>query len=238
VLDDLLLLLAVAPGAFLLLFFYMKDRYEREPVLLVLLCFIAGAASTLLAFILEVAAEPFFDLMPWTMGWLLVYTTLGVGLPEELSKLLAVRLTAFRHCAFNEPMDGIVYTVAAGMGFATIENVLYVTELGFGVGVLRAVLSVPMHALFAVVMGYYVGRAHRARAEGRSSGGLLLVGLLLATVIHGIFNFIIYAFQDNVLQLPLLFTYYGFVMLYGVFLVRRALAASPFNRKELAGRRV
>ncbi len=240
VLDNSLLLLAIAPGAFLLLLFYLNDRYDREPILLVFICFLAGAASTILALVLEIALEPVFYALPIATSWIaiLAYTTLGVGLPEEFSKLLSVRLVAFKNKAFNEPMDGIVYTVAASMGFATVENIFYVMDLGYGVGILRAVLSVPMHALFAVFLGYYVGRAHRAKAEGRSSGLLLLTGLALATIIHGFFNFILYWFEDPAMLFVVLIGFYVILVFLGVIIVRRALAASPFRKNELSRKRV
>ena len=233
--EELLFLLAVAPGAFLLFYFYLKDRYEHEPVVLVLLCFAAGAASVFLAMVLELGAEPLFTDMPVTFISIAAYTTLGVGLPEELSKLLAMRLVAYRHRAFNELMDGIVYTVAAGLGFATLENIFYVMELGFGTGVIRALLSVPMHAMFGVVLGYYVGLARMARNRGEPDGRLLVGGLLLATLMHGVYDFILFAFEDGALILGLLVAFYALAVWFAVRCVRRALAASPFRAAAGSG---
>ncbi len=92
---------------------------------------------------------------------------------------------ARRHSAFDEPMDGLVYGVAASLGFATLENVLYVAQGGLGVAMLRAVTSIPAHATFGAIMGYYVGQAHFRRGRSRA---LLLKALLIPTLLHGVYD--------------------------------------------------
>jgi RsiW-degrading membrane proteinase PrsW (M82 family) len=109
---------------------------------------------------------------------------LVVALVEESSKYLAVRVSVYRSREFNEPMDGLVYGAIAGLGFAAPENLLYVLSRGAGLGVIRAVLSVPGHALWGSIIGYYLARQKFTGA--RRSG---LVGLSVAVMLHAAFDY-------------------------------------------------
>jgi RsiW-degrading membrane proteinase PrsW (M82 family)/ribosomal protein S27AE len=184
------LVLAVAPGLFLLWFFYTRDRYEREPKRLVAKTFVYGLLSPVLAFPLELLGEsiiPQSDYLPI----LFLHVLLVVGLTEEGVKLLCVRLAAYRKSAFNEVMDGIVYTAAAALGFATLENVLYALTRGLGTTLIRAVTSVPGHALLGGIMGYYIGAAKFTPSKEIH---LTLGGLLIAMILHSVYDFVIFAF--------------------------------------------
>jgi RsiW-degrading membrane proteinase PrsW (M82 family) len=97
---------------------------------------------------------------------------------------------------FNDPMDGIVYACASALGFATLENIIYVfssletsVTLAVGTGVVRALLSVPGHALFSSMWGYSLGQAKFRPVEERS--GIIIRGLILAMILHGLFNFLL-----------------------------------------------
>ncbi len=111
---------------------------------------------------------------------------LCAAIPEEFFKFLVLSRYASRHKEFNEPMDGIVYGVAASLGFATLENILYVGSGGIGVTVLRALTAVPGHAFTGAVMGYYVGRA---RFAGPERVGLYGLALLVPMLLHGTYDF-------------------------------------------------
>lgn len=170
-----LLLLAVAPGAFWLWYFWHRDRLEPEPRGLVLRVFFLGMASALPLALLEAPVPK-----PWDM-------IIAAPIIEEVGKFLVVFLFVYRNREFDEPMDGIVYGVAAALGFATIENILYVMQAGAGVAIVRALLSVPGHALWGCLWGYALGRAKFRREPGGT--GLVVGALLLAILCHGLFNF-------------------------------------------------
>jgi hypothetical protein len=152
-----LFVIAVAPGLFILWYIHHKDKYEPEPKGLIVATFFIGVGAAVPASLLEILFE-------WGTGiptegnipGAFIDAFLVVAPAEEIAKYLSVRVKAYRSPAFNEVMDGIVYSVAAALGFATIENILYVYQLGFAVGILRAVCSVPMHALCGAVIGYYL----------------------------------------------------------------------------------
>ncbi len=120
---------------------------------------------------------------PLLQGTLVAF--LNAAIPEEFFKLLVVVLYASRLRDFDEPMDGIVYGVAASLGFATIENILYVTHGGWPVAVSRALTSVPAHALFGAVMGLQVARAKFEPGRSRSH---LKQALLWPVLLHGLYD--------------------------------------------------
>jgi RsiW-degrading membrane proteinase PrsW (M82 family) len=185
--------LAVAPALLLVVYFYRLDRHRPEPKGLILLVFVAGLLATLPTIMLEVILD--VTERVFRAGSLAAHAFRAfvvIALCEETMKLFVVRMLAYRHRAFDEVMDGIIYTVVASLGFACLENVLYVWQGGLPAAVGRAVTAVPMHAFMSGLMGYFVGRARFARTRGREMG-LLAGGLLIAVVMHGLYDFCLFA---------------------------------------------
>jgi RsiW-degrading membrane proteinase PrsW (M82 family) len=189
-----LLVLAVAPGVALILFFYSRDRYRKEPVGVLLATFGLGAAALAPAAITSLSLQ---RLTGWSsdtpnLFHALLGAMLIVGLVEEGAKFVVVRFYAYHRRQFDEPYDGILYSVAAALGFATLENILYIFSGGAGTGVMRALLSVPSHAFDGVLMGYFLGEAKFARSE-RAGNWLTALGLGLAVLAHGLYDFIVFS---------------------------------------------
>jgi RsiW-degrading membrane proteinase PrsW (M82 family) len=111
-----------------------------------------------------------------------------VGLIEEFSKYIIVRYYAQTKRQYNEPFDGIVYAVTVSMGFAATENIFYVLEGGFQVALIRAFTAVPAHATFGILMGYFMGIAKFSNNRIKWN----LIGLLLAIVFHGAYDFFLF----------------------------------------------
>ena len=185
-----LLLLAVAPAMVIILYIYFKDKFEKEPIQLLFKNFLLGAtASILITFILGLVALyilPVHDTKSFYKQFVKAF--IAVALVEEFSKYVIVRFYAQRNKEFNEPFDGIVYAVLVSMGFATLENVLYTFQHGAGVGLLRAFTAVPAHATFAILMGYYMGKAKFSVNKRQ----LNLLGLFVATLFHGAYDFFLF----------------------------------------------
>ncbi len=180
----ILLVLAIAPGLFFLWFFYSRDKYEKEPLRIIFLTYLMGMASIIPALIFEMIGSVVFPLSSSIFS-IFIHSFLIISLSEEFSKFLAM-IPAFRSIHFNEKMDGIVYGAAAALGFATIENLFYVLEGGFTTGILRAILTVPGHALDGVVLGYFLGLARFDRSNRNT---LIITGLGLSTILHGFWDF-------------------------------------------------
>ncbi len=186
------LVLATAPVWALLTFFYVRDKYDREPRGLLVRVFIYGMAVTLVAAITGVLAINFLGsiLNPESLSYLVIENFLIIALVEEGLKYWVVQRQTYNHPAFNEPYDGMIYAVTASLGFAALENILYVAQGGLQVAVLRAVLAVPGHALFAAAMGYYFGRAKFARTAEREAHHLRMA-LLVPTILHGVYDLLL-----------------------------------------------
>jgi RsiW-degrading membrane proteinase PrsW (M82 family) len=168
------LVIPMIPGVVWLWIFYRTDWYEPEPKRLVLATFGLGVLAILPAFggeRLLGMAYPFLEHIErasqaggsgraWPM---LVGCFLVIGPCEEISKFLAVRLFIYRHREFNEPLDGIIYAAAAALGFASLENVLYVIDwhtghVQWGALGVRSLLALPGHVIFSTTWGYALGR--------------------------------------------------------------------------------
>ncbi|QDX93753.1 protease PrsW [Brevibacillus laterosporus] len=175
---------ALAPGLALLCYFYLRDNLEPEPISMVIRSFIFGI---LLAFPVMVLQYIFQN--EWGIDFVWFNTVISPAVVEEFFKWLVVFHTAYKHVEFNEPYDGIVYAVAVSLGFATLENFLYLVINGKQVAMWRALLPVSSHALFGIYMGYYMGRAKFAKANEKPLW-LLFASLMLPMCYHAIYNLI------------------------------------------------
>ena len=137
-----------------------------------------------------------------------------MGLTEEFSKYIIVLYISQPRRAFNEPFDGIIYAVMVSMGFAATENIMYVLQGGYEVALLRAFTAVPAHATFAILMGYFMGKAKFSNNKIM----LNFTGLFLAVVFHGMYDF--FLFVDYI---PGLWIGAFFSLFIGIFLSRKAI---------------
>lgn len=229
--DSILLLgsIALAPVAIIFTMVFMLDRFEREPLGILIISFILGIVIAVPVVFAELGMQRAFGLQdednPLLPTMLLAFVV--VAFSEEGFKFLVLRLYAYPRKAFNEPYDGIMYAVAVSMGFAAIENVLYVQGGGIGVGILRMFTAVPAHAVFAHLMGYYMGLAKFAPTQGRRIF-LMGLGLFLAVLAHGLYDFFL-------MYNGAAFGIFSFVLLLGALILAfKAILAhqrdSPFRK--------
>lgn len=184
----ILIALALAPGVYLSIAVYGKDKYEPEPKRILLAAFLLGCLCTLPAAIFEVVGLKllgFGGLKKLGIRDAVIQAFLVVALTEEGLKFLVLRFHAYRKKDFNEPFDGIVYGSFVALGFATFENLLYVLHRGFAAGVFRMFTAVPGHYAYGVIMGYYVGKA---KFEAHNQTAHMLRGLFSAIVLHGAYD--------------------------------------------------
>jgi RsiW-degrading membrane proteinase PrsW (M82 family)/N-acetylglutamate synthase-like GNAT family acetyltransferase len=186
-----LLMLAIAPGIAICLFIFHRDAYNREPKLNLIISFLLGVLAVIPAAFIEGILLSKSD--P-TISGIFIKAFLAVALVEELVKFIALRFYAYPRKSFDEPLDGIVYGVMVSMGFATLENILYVFQSeaagqGYQVALMRMFLAVPAHATFGVLMGYQAGKAKFSQ-HGKTA--LLLTGLCWAILFHGLYDFFLF----------------------------------------------
>ena len=189
---DILIWLAILPSAVLIGRVLRLDKVEGEPIGLLVRTFLLGCLTCFPAAFLEsIGDNLLMGLVSTRLGYSLGMYLVVVPLAEEGLKYLAMR-NVRKNPAFNYTFDGIVYGVMASLGFATLENLFYVLGLfDVGVAVARAFLSVPLHCVCGVFMGYYYGIAHRHKALGNQSQARAnsVLALLVPMIIHGLYDF-------------------------------------------------
>jgi RsiW-degrading membrane proteinase PrsW (M82 family) len=234
-----LLILAILPGIGLMLFFYFRDKYKKEPFGPIFLAFLLGAVVTL-------PAAATSSLVQRLTGWFsppLTITKIFLGafivaaLIEEFWKFFVVRFYCYHRPEFDEPYDGILYATAVALGFATLENILYIfgtTALsGLRTGVMRALLAVPSHAFYGVLMGYFLGEAKFAPTETKANL-LGLFGLFLAICAHGVYDFVVVALAQRPLLIGSLIVFSVLVWVVFFELTRRQAEQSAHQSPKLA----
>lgn len=185
-----LVFLAVLPGILIIWYVYKKDKVEQEPWRLIIKLMIFGALSCIPAAFME----GFLDgaVLPQypegSLGYAVTMAFASAALCEEICKFLFLRLGTWRNPEFGYRFDGIVYAVAIAVGFAVLENIMYVLEGGLYTALMRGVLAVPLHSFCGVFMGVFYGAAKKASVEGRSSGKLLALALIVPMLIHGFYD--------------------------------------------------
>lgn len=185
-----LLELATAPAAAGIFYLYIRDKYEKEPWRMVaagifyglISAFIVYGTGSFLEWLLPHEETPFYTAF------------FSSALVEEGVKWLLLYCFILRNHQFNEPFDGIVYAVFLSLGFAWVENMVYVVHPvlgGYGTALSRAVLSVPGHGLFGVQMGYYLGRT---KFEKMKKG--LCKAFLVPYFFHACYNYFLLRPED------------------------------------------
>jgi RsiW-degrading membrane proteinase PrsW (M82 family) len=199
--DRNLLGLTLGPGLAIAIFIFWKDKLDPEPRRLLIRAFFLGCLSVLPAIGLNMFLKTVLNVrVSESMFETFTYAFFVVGLAEELSKFLFLRYNLFLRSEFDEPYDGITYAVMIAMGFATLENFLYVykSSNAYSVAWLRAFTAVPAHATFAIAMGYFAGLAKFNREKRLS---YLIKGLIVAILMHGFYDFLL--LQKNFPQIAI-----------------------------------
>ncbi len=191
--------LVAVPALIWLTYFYLLDRYEPEPTHYVLSAFLLGllVAAPISGFLIHdlMSADRWVALDPFSAQHIAA-SFLVIGTAQELPKYLVVRYTLYLSDEFDEPADGIVYATAAGIGFATALNFRYVSSgVLLDVGAINVTITTLAHACFSGVAGYALGRA-KFLPGGRGAGRTLLLGLLAAIALNGVF----FMLQDLVVR--------------------------------------
>lgn len=211
----LLLFLAILPSVLLAKRVLAYDRIEKEPPRLLARLFGLGMLCCIPAAIIEGVGDALISSLTSSERLVSMLTYLAlVPLAEEGMKYLALR-TVRTNSEFNYTFDAIVYGVMVGLGFATLENVLYVFEFqSISTAVMRGILSVPLHCTCGVFMGYYFGvmRGQEVRGEASEARKARNMALLIPWFIHGIYDFSLDVEFDLAIVLGLLFTIAVFVM--------------------------
>ena len=184
------ILITLVPVALICAFVYLRDGRNPEKPRHLLITFVLGALFAVPAYYLEqyidqLGYQDSLDPLVYT-----AYVFLGIALVEEVCKYLPVLLYPYQKSFFDEPLDGIVYCVYAAMGFALAEGIAYAPHIDWAGALTRAALTIPAHGAFAMIAGYYLGRARGPESGGKRTG-YVIQGLLWAVLAHGLYNWAI-----------------------------------------------
>ncbi|WP_053977733.1 PrsW family intramembrane metalloprotease [Mangrovimonas xylaniphaga] len=219
-----LLLMATAPVFIIIIYVYLKDKYEKEPKHLLLFSFLLGSIVSII--ITSILYFGFDMILPLNNSYSIfeqfIKAFFVVGLTEEFSKYIIVRYYAQTKADFNEPYDGIMYSVMVSMGFAATENIMYVLEGGYQIALIRAFSAVPAHATFGIIMGYFMGKAKFSKSRIK----LNLAGLFFAILFHGAYDFFLF-----IHFVPGIWIGAVISLLLGIVLSRKAIKTHQENSK-------
>ncbi len=224
---SILLFIAVIPVFIMLLYIYFTDKVDREPLWLILLLLFLGGLSVISALIVEILGGAVISLifdvglgellpgMDFSVIVAFLECFFVVAIAEELGKFVMVLIPTWKNKHYNYRFDGVVYCVSAGLGFALIENILYIlpepafatiqgglglmlqTEVwekigaGFGVGIMRAMTSIPGHTMFGIFMGVFYGYAKYYASQKKKGKTFVcfLLALIVPIILHGLYDY-------------------------------------------------
>ena len=185
--DLILVSLSISPGIFIMIFIYNLDVNNKEPLWLLAISFILGAMN------LHIDV----DILEYVFTFINVENNfirigeeaLTIAITEELLKFLVVILILYPNKNFDEPFDGIVYSVFVGMGFATAENLTFVLQGSTTTAIFRMLSAVPAHFVFAVIMGYWLGKA---KSNRKKQYLYIFISLLIPIIFHAFYDYFLY----------------------------------------------
>ena len=184
---------ALIPAIYLMRYIYLKDSIEKEPRKLLIHLILLGCGSAFIAMFTEGVLQRLLNALgldPTGVIYNVLLAFIVVAVSEEGAKYVLTLIRTWKDPAFNYRFDAVIYCVFTSLGFAALENVLYVLQGGLGVALARAVLSVPGHMSFAVIMGVFYGRAKQCEHYGDKEGVTKnkWLAFLLAVAAHGFYD--------------------------------------------------
>lgn len=211
----------IAPGLALLSYFYLKDERDAEPFSMVFKTFMFGALLVFPIMFIQHVLET-----ENLINSSVINAFFSTSMLEEFFKWFILFYTVHQHITFDDPYDGIVYGVSVSLGFATAENILYLFALGIEHAIGRALLPVSSHALFGVIMGYYIGKAKFSKEVSKK---WILLSFTVPFLLHGVYDYILITFKYwPYYMVPFMI----FLWWLGLRKVRKARALSALHHNE------
>ncbi len=211
----ILFILAIIPILILGLYIYNKD-VEKEPKILLLKLFVCGIFSSLFVFLFSYLLFEIFDdfsinLYEYSYFKYFIYSFMLVAFLEEGCKWLSTRFVGYNSKYFDEAYDIIVYSSFVALGFSFVENIMYVFNYGISAAILRALISVPGHLSFGIMMGYYMLLAKLSKTK-KDYRKYMIFSFVFPLLIHGSYDFLLLLKNTYILiiLLTLLFLFYIF----------------------------
>lgn len=222
----ILLAVSIAPILLLLIYLYKRDKYEKEPQKLLFKAFIFGALTVIPILFIETWLGDYWDAKYNYIDNKIqtaAFNAFAVAaFTEEFFKYLVFILIVWKNRNFNEKFDGIIYAVYISLGFAAIENIMYVIGNGMGTGILRAFTAVPAHTMFAITMGFLLAKA---KFNKKRRAIYLFFSLAAPIMLHGFYDFIIMSQNE-----ALLWVFFPFLIFMVIIAMKQMKILSDASR--------
>ncbi len=199
----LLIILAVVPSIIWLLFYLRKDKHP-EPNKIIIKIFFWGIVATLGALLFESLYQEALTFL--SLQGAIILLIGGMAFIEEYLKYFVVKIKILKNSEFDEPVDAMLYLIIAALGFAAAENILLLNNLSMlgastkeilGITLGRFLGAVLLHAMASGIIGYFLARSLLLKRAGHERKSFLALGILIATCLHGIYNYIIIKMIPN-----------------------------------------
>ena len=211
---ELILFIATIPVLLICMYVYHHDP-DKEPKKLLGKLFLWGILTIAPIFFLEkymISVFPIKDGMD--IFKMLIFAFLDIGIIEESFKWLALYLSIYTNKEFNHPYDSIVYGVFLSLGYALLENLVYMINGGVIAGILRSFTSIPSHACTGIIMGYFMGIAKKEEGEKNQTGAnvYLLLSILMPVILHTLYDYLTMVKSTFFLVLFVLYVVFMYVI--------------------------
>ena len=208
--QNIQVLIFVSVMPVILMGMYINSRdLDKEPRSLLRKIFVFGILSIIPILVLETATGFFISTDKFSNYIsLFINAFVSIGLIEEGAKWVIVNKSIYYDKEFNHPYDAIIYCVFASLGFAVIENIIYVFASGALLGVLRAVTAIPAHTCNGVIMGYFLGKAKKEEynLNSNKTKKYMFYSLIVPIITHTVYDFVILMQNDYTLVSFIIFT--------------------------------
>ena len=227
----ILLLTALLPVILIGLYIYFKDK-NKEPKKLLFGLFTSGIGSIIITLIITMILNSIFPILVenrenLNLIELLFNVFIGISLVEEFSKWIFTYFIGYNNKEYDHIYDMIVYAVYVSLGFAAVENIMYVLQQGMTVAIMRALLAVPGHACYGIFMGYFLTLAKLAEKNGNKkiSNKNKCLSIIVPTILHGIYDYCLFASVDFLLVL-----FFAFVIVMYIYAIKHIKKVSSVER--------
>jgi protease PrsW len=218
----IIVLVAVAPCIFWLWLVYKGDKYKPEPKWLVIRTFLFGMGIAIPVALIETFLYPSSAQGTLSLSSAAYLAFVVAGFTEEAAKFLVVRLGVYSSVHFEEPTDGLVYSAAAALGFASLENIIYLISYGWQVILVRGLFSNLAHVLFSALWGYPLAMVKLGFLRHKY---LTWLGLAASMIAHGVFDFL---FLTGTVYTYLVIPFFLGMALVFILMMKHANKISPF----------
>lgn len=232
--NPLLLSLCVIPSMLILWYIYIKDKSEKEPFYLIIILFIGGIISCLISILISIISKqyiPYLNMNYYNMNIFEIFVKVFVviTLSEELTKWIINYITIWRNKNFKHIYDPIIYSACTALGFATFENIIYVTNYhnnGIMIAIMRGLISIPSHAVFGIYSGFYLGISKNAYVCDKKDKALKykILSILSPIILH--FTFDILLIKTNIIKYSLFIIYLTILYITALKKIKRLSSVS------------